>query len=269
MNISKFHNGFKRDGFIGLINVFLGKIGFKYRFRTSIQSRVKYLEQKLKILTKNFVQSGPYKNLKISDDINWSDHDFNAKILGVYEQEVQKKLTEWNAQNFVNLGGAEGYHGLGQLLTKTKKNLYIFEQDAISRKILKKNSEINNLENQVRILNKADENFLDLIKNLNVSLKDTCFLIDVEGDEYKLLNDKVLNELKNSKLIIELHFDAEIQNKLINNLKTFFNIEILNTSNRDLSKFKFLENFQDVDRWLLVSENRPTMMRWVVCSPKI
>ena len=30
----------------------------------------------------------------------------------------------------------------------------------------------------------------------------------------------------------------------------------------------FLEDFNDIDRWLLVSENRPTMMKWAVCSPK-
>ena len=90
MNISKFSHAYKRDGVIGFINVFLGKLGVKYRFQTSIQARVKYLERKLKNLTKNLVQSGPYKNLKISDDVNWSDQDFNAKVLGIYEEEVQK-----------------------------------------------------------------------------------------------------------------------------------------------------------------------------------
>ena len=133
---------------------------------------------------------------------------------------------------------------------------------------MKKNSEINNIENQVVILDKADEKFLDLIKKFNVDLNDSCFLIDIEGSEYNLLNDKILNELKRSKLIIELHLDEENQNKLLTRLKNFFNLQILTTSNRDLSKFKFLENFQDIDRWLLVSENRPSMMRWVVCIPK-
>ena len=92
----------------------------------------------MKNFTKNLVQSGPYKNLEISSDVNWSDQDFSSKILGVYEEEVQKKLIEWNVENFVNLGGAEGYHGLGQLLTKTKSRLFVFEQDNISQKILKK-----------------------------------------------------------------------------------------------------------------------------------
>ena len=268
MNFSKFSYALKRDGIIGFINVFFGKIGIKFRFKTLIVKRVKYLEKKLKIITKNLVQSGPYKNLKIASDVNWSDQDFNAKILGIYEEEVQKKLIEWNLKNFINLGGAEGYHGLGQLISKTKLKSYIFEQDKISREILKKNAKLNNLEDNIVILQKAENNFLETLKKLDVNFKDSCFLIDIEGDEYHLLNEIILNELKSSRLIIELHFDNKNQNNLLITLKKYFRVELITTTKRDLSGFNFLEDFNDIDRWLLVSENRPTMMKWAVCSPK-
>tara|TARA_B100001121_G_scaffold248469_1_gene223923 strand:- start:203 stop:1009 length:807 start_codon:yes stop_codon:yes gene_type:complete len=268
MNFSKFSYALKRDGIIGFINVFFGKIGIKFRFKTLIFKRIKYLEKQLKIITRNLVQSGPYKNLKITNDVNWSDQDFNAKILGIYEEEVQKKLTEWNLKNFINLGGAEGYHGLGQLISKTKLKSYIFEQDKISREILKKNARLNNLEGNIKIFEKAENNFLEILKKLNINFKESCFLIDIEGDEYNLLNEIILDELKNSRLIIELHFDKKNQNNLLLVLKKYFNIEILTTTKRDLSDFHFLKDFNDIDRWLLVSENRPAMMRWAVCSPK-
>ena len=93
-------------------------------------------------------------------------------------------------------------------------------------------------------------------------------MFDIEGGEYQLLNKSVLGELNKSKLIIELHLDERSQNKLLDDLNLFFNIEILTTTKRDLSKFKFLESYHDIDRWLMVSENRPAMMRWVVCEPK-
>ena len=268
MNFSKFSYALKRDGIIGLINVFFGKIGIKFRLKTLIVKRIKYLEKKLKTITKNLVQSGPYKNLKIVSDVNWSDQDFNAKILGIYEEEVQKKLIEWNLKNFINLGGAEGYHGLGQLISKTKLKSYIFEQDKISREILKKNAKLNNLEDNIVILQKAENNFLETLKKLDVNFKDSCFLIDIEGDEYHLLNEIILNELKSSRLIIELHFDNKNQNNLLITLKKYFRVELITTTKRDLSGFKFLEDFNDIDRWLLVSENRPTMMKWAVCSPR-
>lgn len=269
MNFSKFNHAYKRDGVIGFINVLFGKIGIKYRFKTLIYKRIKYLEEQLKKISKNFVLTGPYKNLKIVNYVNWSDYDFNSKILGIYEKEVQQKLVEWNCKNFINLGAAEGYHGLGQLITKTKSMLYVFEQDEISRKILKDNAQLNNLKDKVEIFGKADKNFLELLKSKNIDLRETCFLLDIEGDEYNILNDAVIKDLENSKLIIELHSNQSHQEKLLENLKKYFKIEILTTSKRDLSSFSFLENFSDIDRWLLVSENRPSMMRWVVCNPKL
>ena len=77
-----------------------------------------------------------------------------------------------------------------------------------------------------------------------------------------------MDELKNSRLIIELHFDNKNQNNLLITLKKYFRVELITTTKRDLSGFNFLEDFNDIDRWLLVSENRPTMMKWAVCSPK-
>ena len=55
---------------------------------------------------------------------------------------------------------------------------------------------------------------------------------------------------------------------LIKNLKKFFKIKILTTTNRDLSKFKFLDSISDNEKWLLVSEGRPEKMEWLICVPK-
>ena len=59
------------------------------------------------------------------------------------------------------------------------------------------------------------------------------------------------------------------QDEFLNNLKELFDIKIFQTKERDLSKFSFLENFSDIDRWLMVSENRPNVMRWVKLLPKV
>ena len=57
-----------------------------------IQKRIEYLEKNLKNYSNNIVLSGPYKNLKLPHEKNWSDYDFCSKILGIYELEVQSKL---------------------------------------------------------------------------------------------------------------------------------------------------------------------------------
>ena len=78
-------------------------------------------------------------------------------------------------KNFVNLGGAEEFHGLGQLISKTKSNLIVFEQDETSKKILIENAKLNNLSNKITVLGKAENDFLEKLNKLNIDLKETCF----------------------------------------------------------------------------------------------
>ena len=76
-------------------------------------------------------------------------------------------------------------------------------------------------------------------------------------------------------MIVELHGNnfgknnsMKLENDLLNNLKNYFNIKIFQTGARDLSIYKELRDYNDLDRWLMVSENRPWAMRWVLCLPK-
>ena len=97
MNLKKFIYAYKRDQIIGLINTFFGKIGIKYRLKNFIQKRVLFLQKSLKDITKNVVQSGTYKEMKIGE-IAWSEYDYCPKILGFYEEEVQKELCKTNCK---------------------------------------------------------------------------------------------------------------------------------------------------------------------------
>lgn len=271
MNISKFFYAYRRSGLVGLINVFFGKIGIKFRFRDLIQKRIIYLNNIIKNLTKNQVQSGIYKSMKVTK-IKWSNYDYLPKILGLYEKEVQEELLKKKSQFLVNIGSAEGYHSIGSLLTNNYEKCICFELDAESRKLLKINAQLNGVDERLIIWEKANEDFLDQIKLKypEEGFNEFTFLFDIEGDEFSLLSDKNLSTLKKSKLIIEFHEtkNNEINNKFIINLEKYFKLSYLTTKERDLSSFKFLKEFHDIDRWLMVSENRPDLMRWLVCNPK-
>ena len=109
---------------------------------------------------------------------------------------------------------------------------------------------------------------------MKLNLKNCFFLLDIESDEFKLLNKENIFKLRKSNLLIEIHpmylKNGKRQNKiiLINKLKKFFKIEILTTKSRDLSGYKFLDNLSDLEKSILVSEGRPEKMEWLSCVPK-
>jgi len=119
-----------------------------------------------------------------------------------------------------------------------------------------------------KILNYADENFLSNNCFKKHKLKDCLFLIDIEGGEFKILNNKNLNLLKKSILIIEIHDFYFSPKNLIKKLSKIFKTSFITTEDRNLSSFKVLENFHDNEKWLMVNEGRPKKMIWIICKPK-
>ena len=273
MNIRKFIHSYQRDQLIGFVNTLFGKFGIKFRFKNAIQKRILYLTKRLKLQSKNLVQSGAYKNMKIGD-IAWSEYDYCPKIIGVYENEVQNELLKTNCKYIVNLGAGEGYHAIGQILSGTKEQAICFELSKTSRKFLNTNSKINNIENKIKIFEKANNNYLDYSQDKisDIDFKECVFLIDIEGDEFNIINNKNLETLKESKLIIEFHEKDKSLNeenlRFIEMLKQFYDLNFLTTTERDFSKIDLLKDFIDIDRWLMASENRIRLMKWIVCVPK-
>lgn len=274
MNLTKFNYAYSRHGFVGFVNVLLGKIGFKYRLKTPLDRIIFYHGKRIESLSKNKILNGYYKNTHLQINKNWSSYDTASKFLGLYEKEVQDEIIniQKNKKNkkkyFVNLGAGEGYHLIGLLSKKLFSFGVAYEIDPIAKKILKENLVKNKLSNKASLLNKADENFLENSFPKKLKLKDCFFLIDIEGDEFKLLNKYNLNKLKESVLIIELHDFYFSPKKLISELNKIFKTKIITTKNRDLSNFKEIEDLHDTEKWLLVNEGRPKKMQWIVCTQK-
>ena len=270
MNYKKFIFAYKRDQIIGIFNVFLGKIGFKFRFKTYLQSRIKLLENELKKISKNIVIDGPYKGMRLPENYMWNEYDYCPKVLGLYEKEVQNKLNRFDFENFINIGCAEGYHLIGQIFLNKERKAIGFEIDNSYIKILQKNSIQNNCYSRIKLFEKAKDDFVDILINDKINLEKSCFLIDIEGDEFNILKDENLKKLQQSKIIIEFHPKKIEEENIIflNLLKSYFNLEIFQTNERSLSSYKELKDFSDVDRWLMVSEHRPCLMNWIVCHPK-
>ena len=276
MNFNKVIYSFERNGIIGAINVIFGKLGIKYRIKNAIDSRIYWLGKQIKKITLNTVQSGPYKGMKLSNDVFWNEKDISSKLIGCYEKEVQEEIEImqkiYNKKYLINLGGGEGYHAIGALKSDLFKKIIVFEKEDVGQKIIKKNASLNNLENNIIVEGNSTKSFLSTNVLSKINLEECSFLIDIEGDEFEILDEDNLTKMSKSNMILEFHENQDhnyenINEKFINLLKKHFKIKFITTSSRDLSKFKFLEKFEDIDRWLLVSENRPVLMSWIICVP--
>ena len=271
MNYKKFYFAYSRNGITGLLNVLFGKIGLKFRIKSALDLRIKWIGDYVKKFTNNIVYSGLYKGMKIDERYFWSQKDISSKLLGLYETEVQNMILKSQNENkkkyLINLGGGDGYHLVGLLRSNIFEKSIVFETDEFGRKIIDKNLKINEQDHKVKILGEANQtSLINALENFN--LKDCFFLIDIEGHEYDLLNNDILKKLSKSILLIELHKTNEESLKLIKSLEEIYNINKFCTEARDLSKFKFLNVLEDNDRWLSVSEHRSNMMFWLICAPK-
>lgn len=249
---------------------------FNFLFNKIISIKKKLLINIIKKKTKNKVLEGIYRSAYFSPQNSWSTSDYPSKMLGTYEEEIQKKIIalkkKYHLKYLVNFGSADGYHILGLLKNKFFEKGLAFEINKKGRDIILKNSILNNIKKKIKIFSEANLNIV--FKELNnTDLKKTLFLIDIEGDEYNLFNKNHLKKINKSFLIIEDHpfleknqKKKEIFYKLLN---ANYTIEKLKTTNRNPFKFNFLSKLSDHEKWLLMSEGRPQTMYWIICKPKL
>ena len=266
---------YKNFGLDGIFFSILRNLGFKIEYQSIIDKRKKNLEKKIIVATSKIVVDGPYKDTYLNCKTNWGGYDWSSKLLGIYEYQVQKKMIEikekYLLKNIINFGAGDGYHILGLLKNKFFEKGIGFEIDKKSREYLLDNIKKNNLENKIYLEKEA--NFKKIKNYLSEDeLSKTLYLIDIEGEEYNIINRENLNYYKKSILLIEDHYflvnDKKKREIFYENLNTNFNMEILKNSSRNPFKFSFMDDFGDDDRWLLMSEGRARNMNWIICIPK-
>jgi hypothetical protein len=234
------------------------------------------LYKKISKITKHKVVNGYYKSLILSKNYSWNKYnvDLSSKLLGCYEEQVQEKIIQIKKKNnlkyLVVFGASEGFHALGLIKNKFFSKAFIFEKDDQSRKILINNSKINKIK-KINIFAEAD--FSSIASFLNKNGKKTLFLIDIEGEEFNILNKKNLPYYQNSFLIIENHANliknSKLKNIFFKLINKNFNVNYLENGSRNPHKFKYLDFLNDDEKWIIMSENRPCTMNWLILSPKI
>ena len=227
------------------------------------------LSSKISKIYNNTVQQGPFKGMIINEDQFWGQGDRSSKILGLYEKEIQDLIVsiqkDKNYSTFVDIGGADGFFAIGSLVNNLFEKCEVFEISKRGRNSIQKNSKKNNVYDSIKIHDKASKRSLIKIDNINNSL----ILCDIEGGEYELFDEKLINEIYPSDIIIEIHKDNE--NSLVNFEKRFtksYSLTKITQEPRSLKNFKELENINDNNRALITSEGRSYVQEWWHLSPK-
>lgn len=261
--------------FKGIVYKLLRKLKLIEKHDYFISERKKIIENKIINISQKKVLYGPYKDTFFSTLTNWSSDDTSSKLLGQYEMQIQEKILieqkKYNLKNLVNFGAADGYHIVSLLKKNYFEKGFAFEIDKKSKYYLDQNIVANNLSN--RLFSFYEANFDIVFKNLSkTEFNKTLFLVDIEGDEFNILNENILKKLKQSFLIIEYH-DFLFKNKqLIKQfeqlIKKIFTVEYIYNSARNPHSLDVLDDFNDDDKWLIMSESRPQTHKWIYLRPK-
>ena len=273
--ILKYKSIYNQNGFDGVYLYFVNKNFTKTGLSNFIDKKKNILGKEISKISNNKILYGPYSGTKILSSYGWSNIDFCPKYLGSYEYQVQKKIIDLNKKKkfdyFIDLGAAEGYHIISLLKKKFFKQGLAFEISKKSREILKKNAQINKLNNRIRIYKDAN---LSSLKNTlrNFNHRRLLFLVDIEGQEYDLFDKDFCKIFSKGTFIIEEHpFNISNKRKIKNfnqNIKKYYNVEILKDTPKNPFNFSILEKYSDDEKYLMMSEGRPESMKWLILHPK-
>ena len=238
------------------------------------------------------VAYGPFKGMKLNKDIWWSKNDRITQTLGTYEEHILESLIDFRnkgATRLIDIGAADGYFAVGMAYAKIYKNVYAFEIEQQGRYRIAENAYANGCKDSLIIQGEATHSSLAEILD---GEKKSTILIDIEGDVYNFLDEKMLRLLRGNYIICELHaflvkrenfvpnglelFDdfydeikgIELENNLISRASEFFDVSIVKRESYDPNRFEELDKLYDEERLVAIGESRHSNMKWMILTPK-
>lgn len=218
------------------------------------------------------VRYGLFSGLKLPQRTYWGRSEISSQLLGIYEIEIQNSIFENSIgkRYFVDIGAADGYFAIGVLVANLFESSIAYEIDPRGREIIKTNAALNGVSNKIQVRGEANSSWYD--EYSKEFLADCLILIDIEGFEFSLMNETSFMNLSSSIIIIEIHdFLVEDGEKRLQQLlqesATTHSHNLITSGSRNLNVFPELANYSDDYRWLIASEGRSQVMKWLIFSP--
>ena len=259
-------------GSAGFGNLFVTYYNGPFAFLARRRNR--YVARKVRNLLSGELQvrSGIFQGLRYSSP-EAKTSAILPKLLGTYEAELASVLynllKKRKYQRCIDIGAAEGYYAIGIAREQTQCQVYVVDNDLSALDLCARNVEINNCSDRIHF-----KTHLTADELAEFNLPDPSLIIsDCEGFERHLFTEKVIQNLKNCDLIIEVHdfVDPTISNYLKGLFRSTHRLEVV-TSIPDQAKAMTYDvpeiaQYDPATRAYLLSEFRPCLMDWFVFTP--
>ena len=239
----------------------------------TVQERQRRVSREVYDLAAGNVLYGPFSGMRLSDSPWWGESDLGAQCLGLYEQEVLNQIVTLGTagcQSFIDIGAADGYYAIGALFSNLFEQALCFEMSEAGRGVISENWVANGSPGQLEVMSTATEDALLALPS--EILNSALVLIDIEGGEFELLTEQVLEKFSRATIIVEIHnwienFESKYES-MLHRADRHFLIHRLERVEKKTLGIPELRHFTDDNRLLLVSERRPCNMRFIKLSPK-
>ena len=236
---------------------------------TAAQARRWELAAELYPRLQGVVQSGPFRGSRLPAESCWGDGDLGARLIGCYEEELWpaiERFLQWPVGGAVVIGCAEGYYAVGLAVRARHWRVLAFDTAAKAQSLCGQAAGNNGVADRVTVGGRCGPDELTAALS---ALGTAVVLCDCEGCEVELLDPGRVPRLASCPIIVECHdlLVPDSTRTLAGRFASTHSVEVVPQGARNPSGVAFMRMLPELDRWLLVCENRRCVMNWLVLTP--
>jgi hypothetical protein len=148
------------------------------------------------------VLAGPFQGMRYFNEVTWGS--LIPKWIGTYEMEIHpwiQRILGRPPRIVIDVGCAEGFYAVGLARLLPGVRVFAFDVDFISRRQLKKLSNLNGVANQIRTAGWCSQQEVERL----TAAGDALLIADIEGQETVLLDPVACPSLATTRILVELH----------------------------------------------------------------
>lgn len=233
--------------------------------RSLMKDRTRELADIIKQASAMKVMEGSFKGLQLPEATSWGD--LAPKLLGTYESELAGAVEDMVARKpdrLVNVGCAEGYYAVGLARRLPATEVLAYDTDPKAQELSKACAALNHVKLTVRGTCLPAE-----LAQLAASSARLAIMLDCEGFERELLLTDP-DAFKASVILVECHDTIHhgITDAIAARYQASHHVQRITQGARNPNAIALLQDWNEADRWLVMSERRAGVMTWLWMTPR-